>query len=100
MPNTLDVLITRLPEWPTLIRGSLLRASLTCGQKKCRCRQGFKHGPYWYLSINYGGKTRMHKLRDHQVATVRKAINNYKRWWKTCLKIFEFNTQIALSKEA
>lgn len=100
MPNTLTALTARLPDWPTLIRGSLLHYSLTCGQKKCRCHRGFKHGPYWYLSINHGGKTRMYKLRDHQVAPVRKAIGNYNRWWKTCLKIFELNTQITLSTEA
>jgi hypothetical protein len=100
MPTSLSSLTAQLPNWPDLIRGSLVRYFLTCGQKTCRCHQGEKHGPYWYLSVNQAGKTRMRKLQDHQVTAVRRALKNYNRWWKTCLKIFELNTQIALSKEA
>lgn len=98
--NSLVSLTNRLPDWPELIRGSLLRTFLTCGKKTCRCHAGFKHGPYWYLSVNHGGKTRMRKLQRDQVPRVRKAIKNYNRWWKTCLKIFELSTQMVLSKEA
>lgn len=91
-------LVARLPDWTQIVRGSLVRYRLTCGGKKCRCRKGFKHGPYWYLSVNLDGRTKMRKLSDRQVPHVRQAVKNYQRWWKTCLRIFEINAQIMLSK--
>ena len=88
-------LIHSLPPMTQLIRGSLLRYV----HQGCRCHPKGRY-VYWYLSVNQGGRTRMRKLQDHQVPYVRQALKNYHRWWKTCIRIFEFNTQIVLSKEA
>ena len=43
------VLLSRLHRSPELIRASYVRQFLTCGKKNCRCRRGFKHGPFFYL---------------------------------------------------
>lgn len=91
----LEKLITELPPVTGLIRGSLVRYY----HEGCRCHPNGRYGPYWYLSINVGGKTKMRKLKDPQVPRVRQAVKDYNRWWKTCLQIFELNTQIALAKE-
>ena len=32
-----------------LVRASFVKQYLTCGKKNCRCRRGFKHGPFYYL---------------------------------------------------
>ena len=90
-----DALLKTLPPLDRLVRGSLIRSV----HDHCRCHP---HGRYvyWYLSVNHGGRTRMHKLQDHQIPLVRQALKDYDRWWKTCLKIFEANTQVLLSKEA
>ena len=80
-----------LPPMNQIIRGSLMRYV----HDGCKCHPNGRY-VYWYLSVNQGGRTRMRKLQDHQVPAVRAAIENYRRWWKTCLKIFEINTQIAL----
>lgn len=90
-----DALIRSLPELPHFMRGSLIRQV----HDHCRCHPNGRY-IYWYLSINQKGKTQTHKLPDHQVPLIRQALKDYNRWWKTCLKIFELNTQIALSKEA
>jgi len=41
----------------------------------------------------------MYQLRPDQVPAVRRALGNYKRWWKICLRIFEANTQRLLTQE-
>lgn len=98
MPNTQtrhNQLVNSLPPMTDIIRGSLL----CYHHEGCRCHPHGRYGPYWYLSVNTGGKTKMRKLQDSQVPYVRQAIKNYKRWWKTCLRIIELNTQLAVSKE-
>ncbi len=90
-----DRLVASLPPAPSLIRGSLVRYY----HEGCRCHPHGRYGPYWYLSVNQGGRTRMRKLRAHQVPRVRQAIRNYQQWWKTCLRIFDLNTELALTAE-
>lgn len=97
MSNTTerDRLIANLPPLTDVLRGSLVKYY----HEGCRCHPNGRYGPYWYLSVNMGGKTKMRKLQDHHVPHVRQTIKNYRRWWKTCLRIFELNTKLALSKE-
>ena len=90
-----DDLIAKLPGLTDVLRGSLMKYY----HQGCRCHPKGSYGPYWYLSVKMNGKTKMRKLQDHQVPAVREAIANYKRWWKTCLRIFELNTLLALSRE-
>ena len=42
-------LLAQLPVPPGLVRASYVRQYLTCGKANCRCRRGFKHGPFYYL---------------------------------------------------
>ena len=96
MPNhpQPDKLIAQLPNISSLIRGSLLRYV----HQGCRCHPKGRY-VYWYLSVNQGGRTKMRKLQDRQVPEVRQALKDYQRWWKTCLRIFEINTQKLLATE-
>lgn len=89
-----DPLIHKLPPMKNLIRGSLVRYV----HDHCKCHPNGRY-VYWYLSIKEGGRTRMRKLKDDQVPRIRQALKDYDYWWKTCLKIFEINTDIAFSKE-
>lgn len=91
-----DRLIASLPPMTTLIRGSLVRYY----HEGCRCHPHGRYGPYWYLSVNQGGRTKMRKLQAHQVPQVRRALKEYERWWQSCLRIFELNTQLTLAREA
>jgi hypothetical protein len=91
-----DRLIASLPPAASLIRGSLVRYY----HEGCRCHPNGRYGPYWYLSVNQGGRTKMRKLQAHQVPRVRQALRHYHRWWQTCLRIFELNAELALTEEA
>lgn len=92
-PALRDRLAAALPPVSTLIRGSLL-----CEMHEgCDCHPNGRYGPYWRLSVNYGGRTRMYQLRPDQVPGVRRALKNYQRWWKACLRIMELNTQALLA---
>ena len=91
-----DRLIARLPPATALIRGSLVRYY----HEGCRCHPNGRYGPYWYLSVNQGGRTKMRKLQAHHVPQIRRALKSYERWWKTCLRLFALNTELALGKEA
>ena len=97
MPKITDrnQLIAELPPLTNLIKGSLL----CYHHEGCRCHPKGRYGPYCYLSVNQDGKTKMRKLDNDQVPNIRQALKNYQRWWKTCLRIFEINTQLTLSKK-
>lgn len=91
-----DQLRASLPPLTDIIRGSLLREF----HDGCPCHPKGRYGPYWRLSIHQGGRTTMRQLKGRQLIAVRRAVKNYERWWNACLRIFELNTQIALSQEA
>jgi hypothetical protein len=40
------------------LRGVLLREGRRCSSEGCRCRRGELHGPYTYLAIYTGGRSR------------------------------------------
>jgi hypothetical protein len=43
-------LLRALKPAPDVIHASFLERFLKCGRPNCRCRQGPKHGPFFYLS--------------------------------------------------
>ncbi|MFM2293628.1 MAG: hypothetical protein RLZZ350_41 [Verrucomicrobiota bacterium] len=42
-------LVRQIQTQPGFLRASFVKQYLTCGKKNCRCRRGFKHGPFFYL---------------------------------------------------
>ncbi|MCA1699691.1 MAG: hypothetical protein LC790_12630 [Actinobacteria bacterium] len=47
-----------LSEPERTLRGVLLREGRRCSSEGCRCRRGELHGPYTYLAIYAGGRSR------------------------------------------
>lgn len=94
MQKERDQLVESLAPEEEIIRGSLVRYV----HEGCRCHPYGRY-VYWYLSVNLGGKTRMRKLQGKQVPYVRKALQNYKQWWKKSLQIFELNTRLLLEQK-
>lgn len=69
-----------LPPLNETIRGTLLLRYMTCGNKNCKCHKGEKHGPYYYLTVNYPkGKTKCIKIDDKDVKKVKRWLKNYKK---------------------
>jgi hypothetical protein len=52
-------LARQLPDVELALRGSLQTQSRRCGKEGCRCASGELHGPYVYLSVHGGQRTRL-----------------------------------------
>ncbi|MEA1965521.1 MAG: DUF6788 family protein [Candidatus Aerophobetes bacterium] len=79
--------------------GKTMRASLVfilnyCGKKDCRCRRGFPHGPYPYLSERRKGKTRMTYVKKRDLPEVRKLTEEYVRFQKSLARLTKINEKI------
>lgn len=57
-------------------RGSLVERSIPCGKAGCACKRdpGARHGPYFSLTRNVGGKTKTQLVPKSQVELVRRQI--------------------------
>lgn len=52
-------LARQLPDVELTLRGSLQTQSRRCGKEGCRCAAGELHGPYVYLAVRSGQRTRL-----------------------------------------
>jgi len=92
--QTRDREAAKAPSLAEVIRGTLIRYYLTCGNPGCRCRRSReqRHGPYWYVAASYGGgRQRRYLLATRQVARARRGIAAYKRLWASLCRISELN---------
>ncbi len=48
-----------VPDLEAFISGSLQSQRRRCGKAGCRCAEGELHGPYQYLAVRTGRRTRM-----------------------------------------
>ncbi|SRR5712692_2871410 len=51
--------LARLPDVEGVLAGSLQTQSRRCGKEGCRCTRGELHGPYTYLSVRAGRRSRL-----------------------------------------
>src|SRR6266481_3506229 len=49
----------QFPDVEKMLLGSLQSQRRRCGREGCRCTRGELHGPYTYLSVRAGGRTRL-----------------------------------------
>jgi hypothetical protein len=52
-------LVRQLPDLQATLQGTLQHQMRQCGQPGCRCATGERHGPYLYLSVRVGPRTRL-----------------------------------------
>ncbi len=64
----------RIPDLAEVIAGSLQEQRRRCGKEGCRCTRGELHGPYLYLSLRVGGRTRMLYVPAELAEKVRGAV--------------------------
>ena len=89
------------PPLADVIRGTLLRYYLTCGNPGCRCRRAprHRHGPYWYVAVSYAkGRQRRYLLPPSQVPRAKRAIAAYQKLWETLCRVSELNLALLKMK--
>ena len=81
---------------PDLMRASYVRQYLTCGKKNCRCRRGFKHGPFFYLVQCLGtGRVRKFLLKTPaQRRQARAGIAAHLKLQRRLAELSEINTEL------
>jgi hypothetical protein len=52
-------LARQLPDVELTLRGSLQTQSRRCGKEECHCAAGELHGPYVYLAVRSGQRSRL-----------------------------------------
>lgn len=64
----------QIPDLQAVIAGSLQEQRRRCGKEGCRCTRGELHGPYLYLSLRVGRRTRMLYVPAELAEQVRGAV--------------------------
>lgn len=84
-----------LPPAAETLRGTLRERYMTCGKPGCKCAQGQRHGPIWYLSVTLGrGRTTGGVVATDQVERVRGWIDNYYRIQEHLERISTINREL------
>ena len=73
-------LAKRLPPVEETLRGSMVERYMTCGNHRCKCARGERHGPVWYLTVTLGpGRTTGGIVAAEQLDQVRGWLGNYRQ---------------------
>src|SRR6266700_3499793 len=76
------------------LRGVLLREGRRCSSEGCRCRRGELHGPYAYLAVYTGGRSRTIYVPQSAAAIVRGHVNVTQRNEALLLEISQLNLEL------
>lgn len=82
---------SRLMSPSPMIEGCIHKIYKKCGNSKCYCKDGKKHGPYWAISKKTGGKTKLTYVSDTDI--LKKAFA-YKRYNKDLARLRKINEKI------
>ena len=82
---------SRLMSPSAMVKGCLHKIYKKCGNPKCYCATGKKHGPYWALSKKTGGKTKITYISDTDI--LKKAFA-YKRYNKDLARLRKIDEKI------
>ncbi len=77
-----------------MIRASLVFLANYCGKKDCRCKKGFPHGPYPYLSEKRKGKTRMTYVKKGTLYEIKAEAEEYARFQHRLAHLRKTNEKI------
>ena len=77
-----------------MIRASLVFLPNYCGKKDCRCKKGFPHGPYPYLSERRKRKTRMTYVKKRTLYEVKAEAEEYARFQHRLAHLTKINEKI------
>jgi hypothetical protein len=87
---------------PNLIHASFLERFLKCGRPNCHCRQGEKHGPFFYLSRCLAQRQMRTLLLkgQPQILRARHSVESYRQLLQTLDQLSEINWELLRRGEA
>jgi hypothetical protein len=91
-------LIAELEKLSQLLHGSWVKRYSVCSRPDCKCHQGKRHGPRYYLVINEKGRQRQKYISNSQVQTALTGLAQYRRLQEIVDKITLLN--LTMMKEA
>jgi hypothetical protein len=88
-------LLRKLPPLDAILRGSLVERYKRCGNPNCKCAQGPGHGPKYYLSVSYPGRSpQMDYVAQADYELVRERVANYAQVREILEEISEINHEL------
>jgi hypothetical protein len=93
-------LVEQLSELGPVLRASLIERFTQCGKGACKCMQGEKHGPSYYLTVSYAkGKTRQVYVAKDLQPLAREWVRNYHQAMTMIEEISSINLELIRLKE-
>ena len=83
-----------LPALEEVLRGSLLRREIRCGKPGCRCRKGPGHLLLCVTASFSGGRTQQVTVPRELAGTVKRWIENYRRYWRAIEEVSAINRRL------
>jgi hypothetical protein len=94
-------LLRKLPPLDSILRGSLIERYKRCGRPGCKCADGPGHGPKYYLSASFPGRSpQMDYVPQSDFAEVSEHIANYQQVREILEEISEINRELLRRREA
>ena len=88
-------LLERLCGLGPVLRASLIERFTQCGKGRCKCMQGEKHGPAYYLTVSYAkGKTRQVYVSKDLRPLAQKWVRNYHQAMTVLEEISSINLEL------
>ena len=93
-------LLEQLPRLGPVLRASLIARFTQCGKAGCKCMQGDKHGPAYYLTVTYAkGKTRQVYVPKDLKSLAERWVRNYHHAMTVLEELSRINLELIRLKE-
>ena len=93
-------LLRKLPPLDAILRGSLVERYKRCGNPNCKCADGPGHGPKYYLSVSYPGRSpQMDYVPQADYPQVSERVANYAQVREILEEISEINHELLRRRE-
>ncbi len=87
-------LLEELASFTQLLHGTWIERYSICSRKNCRCHQGEKHGPRYYVVVNEDGQQRQKYIPLSQAPAAIKGIEQHQRLQAVVDEITRINLEL------
>lgn len=79
-----------------LLRASYVERFTTCGKPNCRCAQGQRHGPFYYLTSNLatGHILKFLLKNETQQLSAQQGVRHYQDHWERLEELSQMNAEL------